>query len=507
MASAPKDTQHPSLDDHQYRLLVESVTEYAIYMINPDGIVASWNPGAERFKGYQGKEIIGQHFSRFYTPEDQASGAPQRTLDMASHEGRFETRGWRVRKDGSPFWADVVVETIRTEDGSLLGFAEITRDVTEQMEAQRKIDDANAELSKMNAELEIRVERRARDLELANENLVAAGEARLLLAREVDHRAKNVLAVVQAVVSLTRASTKDEFIAAVRGRVSALARAHSLLADNRWEGANLAQIIAEEISPFQRPGQIHMVGPTIRLEPNAVQPLSLLFHELATNAVKYGALSQENGRVDIEFEILPSEAISLRWRESGGPPVSPPQARGFGSTLISEVTTRQLSGTLAIDWLPVGMQFSAVLPASVYRPQANPGHSLPSDSKVVPIGEKTIGRVLVVEDESLLALELCSILIDLGWDVIGPAGSVAEAIQLLDVSDPVDVAVLDVNLDGSVVYPLAERLESEGVPFVFGTGYAQLDDIRYRDRPVVRKPINSHELVGEMRRAVGLLAV
>ena len=131
--------RHPGPDEHRYRMLVEAITDYAIYMLDLNGRVTSWNPGARRFKGYTSGEIIGQHFSRFYTPEDQASGVPAKALALASTEGRFEAEGWRVRKDGTRFWAHVVIDPIRDPEGQLVGFAKITRDLTERMETQEAL--------------------------------------------------------------------------------------------------------------------------------------------------------------------------------------------------------------------------------------------------------------------------------------------------------------------------------------------------------------------------------
>jgi len=126
-------------DEGRFRLLVDAVTDYAIYMLDPDGYVVSWNPGAERFKGYSPEDIIGQHFSRFYTPEDQASGLPARALRTALAEGRFEHEGWRVRKDGSRFWANVIIDPVRNPNGELIGFAKVTRDITERMQNEKAL--------------------------------------------------------------------------------------------------------------------------------------------------------------------------------------------------------------------------------------------------------------------------------------------------------------------------------------------------------------------------------
>src|ERR1700760_1578179 len=124
---------------NRFELLVQSVTDYAIYMLDPTGIIVTWNAGAERFKGYKPHEIIGQHFSRFYGDEDKAAGIPARALKTAETEGRFEAEGWRIRKDGTRFWASVVIDPIRDTDGSLVGYAKVTRDLTERRLADEQL--------------------------------------------------------------------------------------------------------------------------------------------------------------------------------------------------------------------------------------------------------------------------------------------------------------------------------------------------------------------------------
>ena len=126
-------------EEGRYRLLIEAVTDYAIYMLDTDGVVTSWNPGARRFKGYEANEIIGQHFSRFYSEDDRNAGLPARVLEIAKTTGKYESEGWRVRKDGSRFWAYVVVDPIRTPSGELVGYAKITRDLTERKLAEQAL--------------------------------------------------------------------------------------------------------------------------------------------------------------------------------------------------------------------------------------------------------------------------------------------------------------------------------------------------------------------------------
>lgn len=137
----------PISGERRFQLLVDSVGDYAIYLLDPNGIVSSWNSGAASFKGYSADEIIGRHFSTFYMDEDRAAGLPQRALATALTEGRFEAEGWRVRKDGTRFWASVVIRAVRDETGTLLGFAKVTRDLTERRKAQQALDEAREALA------------------------------------------------------------------------------------------------------------------------------------------------------------------------------------------------------------------------------------------------------------------------------------------------------------------------------------------------------------------------
>lgn len=130
----------PMAEDERYRILVEAITDYAVYMLDSNGTVTSWNAGAQKIKGYEPAEIIGQHFSRFYTPEDRQAGLPGRALDIAAREGKFEAEGWQVRRDGSRFWTHVVIDAIRDASGKLIGYAKTTRDLTEHKSAQEALE-------------------------------------------------------------------------------------------------------------------------------------------------------------------------------------------------------------------------------------------------------------------------------------------------------------------------------------------------------------------------------
>ncbi len=313
-------------------------------------------------------------------------------------------------------------------------------------------------------------------------------EARALLAREVDHRAKNALAVAQALVGLTKAETIEEFAEAIRGRIASLGRAHSLLSQSHWRGAPLDQLIRDEILPYAKDRQLRLDGPPVQCDANAVQSLSLLFHELATNAVKHGALGRENGHVAIEWRV-DGRSLVVSWREHDGPPVVAPKRHGFGTRLLEQVSGRQLNAELDFDWNPGGLRVQIRLPAEMFAIGAgDSGEAVAApeaENAAAKGGEQR--RILVVEDEELVALELTQELSRLGWSVIGPAATLSEAQSLL--SKPFDAAVLDVNLRGRSVYPVAEALAERHVPFLFCTGYELADpEGRFADVPVLRKP-------------------
>ncbi|RYI79860.1 MAG: two-component system response regulator protein-glutamate methylesterase, partial [Acetobacteraceae bacterium] len=190
-----------------------------------------------------------------------------------------------------------------------------------------------------------------------------AEQRRILLAREVDHRAKNVLAVVQSVLRLTRRDQPEAFIATVEARVAALARAHTLLAEEGWIGADLHVLAERELASCPS-GSVSLQGPTIAVSAAAVQPLAMVLHELATNAAKHGAASCIGGTVALDW-ALAGEEVVLSWVERQGPPVPPvPTRRGFGSRMMEAIVRGQLGGSLTMDWQPEGLTCRIALPAA-----------------------------------------------------------------------------------------------------------------------------------------------
>jgi PAS domain S-box-containing protein len=326
-----------------------------------------------------------------------------------------------------------------------------------------------------------------------------AEERQVLLAREVDHRARNALALVQSIVRLTRSDNIKSYITAVDGRIGALARAHTLLAQSRWQGADLARLVHEELAPFRTDGseRTTTAGPDVSLEPRTAQTLALALHELATNAAKYGALSVQPGQVAVDWELQP-HGLLLRWTESGGPPPQPPAAPGFGIRLISASVERQLAGEAVFHWRPEGLYCTLRVPrrdqidALSHRPGA---HARVSEERLdLPLQIDTGNRVLLVEDEILVAMMMKDILTELGFSVVGPFSRLGEA-MVAAVHEEINAGIIDVNLGGEFVYPVADVLAARKIPFVFITGYGvESIDSRFGYVPIVKKPVQRQVL-------------
>jgi two-component sensor histidine kinase/DNA-binding response OmpR family regulator len=323
-----------------------------------------------------------------------------------------------------------------------------------------------------------------------------AEERQNLLAREVDHRARNALAVIQSIIRLTRAKSVDEYVAAIEGRIKALARAHTLLSDSRWNGADLATLVGEELAPYRTGDKVIIGGPDISLEPSTAQGLALALHELATNAAKHGALSSETGRIGLAWQLRP-DALVLNWTESGGPPIAPPVTKSFGLRVIRASIEQQLEGETAFDWNPKGLRCNLSIP----RRDATKSSEVTNGARVAEPhssanGLKVTGkpRVLLVEDEALVAMMIQECLAEFGYQVVGPICTASEAAARAK-DGPLEAAVLDINLGDGAVYPIADMLAARGVPFIFVTGYdADSVDARFRKIPILQKPIEREML-------------
>lgn len=338
-----------------------------------------------------------------------------------------------------------------------------------------------------------------------------ADDARETLLQQMDHRVRNLLASVQSLVNQTarRTTSLDAFLKMFGGRLKAMASAHDLLAATRWAGAAMADVAAAAMGGLAA-GQTRWDGPDLVLTPRAANALSLALNELAANALKFGALSVDEGRVEVIWRRTPEGGFALEWLETGGPAAVRPARRGFGLTLLEDVTSRDLGGPVSIDYRRSGLHAefrAAPLALALDAPDA----AAPAEQEAEPeIAEPSVNRgvaglrVLIVEDSLLLSLELEQGLIDAGAEVVGCAAEVEDAMAMLD--RVFDAAVLDANLNGQAVTPVAQALADRGTPFVFATGYADKAAPMGFDAPIVRKPYNVRQIERALAEVTGRLS-
>jgi PAS domain S-box-containing protein len=288
----------------------------AIVSKNLDGVVTSWNRGAERVFGYAAEEAIGQPIT-IVIPKDRQD--EERVILTRIRRGEridhFETV--RQRKDGSLIVVSLTVSPVRNANGAIVGASKIARDISEAKRTHERI---------------------------------------ATLAREAEHRSANLLANVLATVRLSQSETLEGLKQAIEGRIRAVANVNSLFVQTRWIGAELSTIARQELAPFLDRGEtrVRIDGPQVFLEPNAAQSIAVILHELATNAAKYGALSSATGQLNLSWSHESDGRLELRWTEAGGPPVQMPTREGFGGRIIKQMT-EQLRGTVRIDWHPEGL--------------------------------------------------------------------------------------------------------------------------------------------------------
>jgi PAS domain S-box-containing protein len=328
-----------------------------------------------------------------------------------------------------------------------------------------------------------------------------------LLLREVNHRTKNMLAVVQSVARQTVAASPKEFLERFSERVQSLATSQDLLVKADWKGVDLGGLIRGQLAHFQDliGSRIELEGRSLLVSASAAQTLGMAIHELSTNAGKYGALSVDQGRVAIDWLLERDGAgdgsFTISWREHGGPPVSPPSRKGFGSRVIGALAESSLDATVDLDFLKTGLRWRLRCPAAgiVEGTGSRPTTEVRSQPSA---SSKSLPKVLVVEDEPLVAMEIAHVLRAADFEVVGPARAVAQALSLVE-EIGCDVAVLDINLRGETSEPVARELLAKGTRFVTLSGYsrAQHPPI-FNDAPALAKPLRPALLVAEINRCL-----
>ena len=496
--------------DEQFRLLVQGVTDYAIFMLSPEGDVSSWNAGAERIKGYTPTEIIGKHFSLFYTSEDREAGLPQQALETAAGEGRFVKEGWRVRKDGSKFWASVVLDPIRSDAGAIIGFAKITRDVTERKRAEEELETAREAL-------------------FQSQKMDAVGQ----LTGGVAHDFNNLLSAVLGSLEL------------LRKRLPADPKLLCLL-DNAVNGAQRGAVLTQRMLAFARRQELQptsldldqllgemsgllqsSLGPSVVLDVRVApklrpvmadqNQLELAVLNLAVNArdamPEGGAIvieAREGTRLDM---LAPSPCVCLSVTDTGSGMDEGTLARamepffttkgvgkgtGLGLSMVHGMA-QQLEGNLVIRskkgegttaelWLPIAETQAAGAVSAACADERR------SRSLIA----------LAVDDDPLVLLNTVSMLEELGHQAL-EAGSGKAALTIFEKRPEIDLIITDQAMPGMTGLQLAHAVRSirPGIPIVIATGYAELPKEADSTLEKLAKPFREQDLADAIARAIG----
>jgi PAS domain S-box-containing protein len=498
--------QRLKLSEEQFRLLVQGVTDYAIYMLDPEGNVTNWNLGAQRIKGYRPEEIIGRHFSQFYTDEDRTAGEPRRALETAIREDKFEKESWRVRKDGTRFWAHVVIDPLRDETGRLLGFAKITKDVTERREVQIKLEKTRAALNQM-------------------QKMEALGH----LTGGIAHDFNNLLMAVLSSLELIRKRLPDDpkltmlLDNAVQGAQRGANLTQRMLAFARRQELNSETIHIPELVRGMSDMLQQALGPTISIEtrfPLKLSPITADANQLemallnlavnARDAMPWGgqiiiAANEESLSADNAHDMKGGRYVRLSVTDNGEgmdaetlrhaiepffTTKGPGKGTGLGLPMVHglaeqfggrfDLHSRVGEGTIAEIWLPVDEDAT--------KPAAG---STPARTKE-RFYEALV--VLAVDDDPLVLTNTVAMLEDIGHTAIAaPSGRVA--LDILSSEDSIDMVITDQIMPHMTGAELAKAIHAQWpkLPIILATGYAEApaDHLRL---PRLAKPFTQADL-------------
>lgn len=483
--------------ERHFRLFVSGVTDYALYMLDPTGIVTNWNAGGQRIKGYRPEEIIGQHFSRFYSAADQAAGRPARALQLAVENGRYEEDGWRVRKDGTFFWASVVIDPIRDEDGKLLGFAKITRDISERREAQLNLEKIQRQLAE-------------------SQKLDALGQ----LTGGVAHDFNNLLMIISGNLHTLRqiAGNDAKGLRAVQAIETASQRGASLTRQ-LLTFARRQSVNPQTVDPADRIHSVREVldaalGGSVQLVidvADGVWPVMVDAAEFETALVNLvinardampdgGSVTVGASNIYLDDGIRKGDHVAIKVEDTGvgiAPdiavkvfdPFFTTKAVGKGTGLgLSQVHgfAHQAGGTVTVaSELGKGTAFTICLPRS----------ERPIDSAEVEVSAIGSGTVLLVEDNPEVANASAGLLEQLGYSVrwVSDADAALREVE----RDGIDLVFSDIVMPGKMDgLSLARAIKQKrpALPILLATGYSEAAQNARTDFPILRKPYQLHEL-------------
>ncbi|BCM19213.1 PAS domain-containing sensor histidine kinase [Mesorhizobium sp. J8] len=476
--------------ERRFRLLVQGVTDYAIYMLNPEGNITNWNTGAERIKGYSEAEILGQHFSIFYTSEDKEAGLPARVLEAAGREGRYEAEGWRVRKDGNKFWANVIVDAIRDDKGQLIGFAKVTRDLTERLATQRELEQSREQLFQA-------------------QKMEAIGQLTGGLAHDFNNLLTGIsgsLDVLKMRLAQGRIDDLSRYITSAQGATKrAAALTHRLLAFARRQTLDPKPVSVNDLVSDMEEMIRRTVGPSIDTE--AVLAIGLWTTICDANQLENAILNlcinakdamPEGGRLTIETanmwvddhigkerDMRPGQYVKISVTDTGTGMPPDVAARAFDPFFTTKPTghgtglglsmiygfVRQSGGQVRIyTEMGKGTTVALYLPRHWLSPQQN---EQPQIEETQLSGEG--GTVLVVDDEPLIRMLITEVLGEIGYRVIEAADG-ATALKTVEAGEKIDLLITDVGLPGGMngrQLADAMRQTEPKLKILFITGYAE----------------------------------
>jgi len=477
--------------ERRFRLLVQGVTDYAIYMLSPEGIVTNWNAGAQRIKGYAAHEIVGQHFSRFYTEEDLEREIPRIALERARSEGRFEAEGWRLRKDGTRFWASVVIDAIHDDDGNLIGFAKITRDLTERRETQLELEQSREQL-------------------FQSQKMEAVGQMTGGLAHDFNNLLTGItgsLELMRTRLAQGRINELERFITAALGAAFRAANlTHRLLAFARRQTLDPKPTDANRLVASMSEFIQRTIGPAIVLETVPAVGLWPTFCDVnqLENAILNLCINgrdamPDGGRLTIETTNAWINADTARQRDmqpgqyvvicvtdtgTGMPPdviarafdpffTTKPTGQGTGLGLSMIYGFVRQSGGQARIYSEVGEGTTVRLYLPRYRGEAE--ETADEDATVAAPRADRGETVLIVDDEPSVRMLVTETLDELGYAVI-EASDGASGLKLLQSDIRIDLLITDVGLPGGMngrQMADAARQSRPALKVLFITGYAE----------------------------------
>ncbi|PLR21005.1 hybrid sensor histidine kinase/response regulator [Caulobacter zeae] len=502
--------------ERQFRMLVEGVVDYAIYMLDPNGIITNWNAGAEKIKGYNASEIVGQHFSKFYSPEDRAAGLPLQSLHKAATEGRFEAEAWRVRKDGTLFWANVVIDPIRDEAGRLVGYAKITRDITDKKRVQAELDQARERMAhnqKMEAlgQLTGGV---AHDFN--NLLMVVGGQAHLLRSKVGDdpkaHRALDAIEtsalrgqdLTRHLLSFARRQRLQTTIAPLAERMSGV---RELVATSLPPNIDLELNLPGDLWPVEvDQGELDLAILNLAVNARDAMPTGGRLTISARNTNLADASSELSGEV-VEIQIADTGTgiapdILAKIFEPFFTTKDIDKGTGLGLSHVYGFA-QQAGGDVRVEsTLGKGTRFSILLPRS---------HGEASTKALLaePSAEVGAARILLVEDNPDVADVATGLLERLGHQV-RVANNAATALSALQHGAPPDLVFSDIVMAGEMDGLELARLLRErhpNLPVLLATGYSQAAENLGGEFRILRKPYSLEALKAAIELALSEVKV